>query len=59
MSWTVWYIQAILRMAGVEAKDLLTRLLSEPEYELDAAWGLFQSHLVALSALDLPLCCSP
>jgi hypothetical protein len=42
MSWTVWYIQAILQMARGEAKDLLSRLLSEPEYELDAAWGLFQ-----------------
>ena len=42
MSWTVWYIQAILQMARAEAKDLLSRLLSEPEYELDAAWGLFQ-----------------
>jgi hypothetical protein len=42
MSWTVWYIQAILQMARAEAKDLLVRLLSEPEYELDAAWGLFQ-----------------
>ena len=42
MSWTVWYIQAILQMARAEAKDLLSRLLSEPEYEMDAAWGLFQ-----------------
>jgi hypothetical protein len=42
MSWTVWYIQAILQMSRAEARDLLVRLLSEPEYELDAAWGLFQ-----------------
>ena len=42
ISWTVWYLQAILSMARAEAKDLLVRLLSEPEYELDAAWGLFQ-----------------
>lgn len=42
MSWTVWYIQAILQMARAEAKDSLVRLLTEPEYELDAAWGLFQ-----------------
>jgi hypothetical protein len=42
MSWTVWYTQAILYMARTEAKDSLVRLLSEPEYELDAAWGLFQ-----------------
>jgi hypothetical protein len=42
MSWTVWYVQAILHMARTDAKDLLTRLLVEPEYEEDAAWGLFQ-----------------
>jgi NACHT conflict system protein len=42
MSWTVWYIQAILQMARAEAEGLLVRLLSEPEYEFDAAWGLFQ-----------------
>ena len=42
MSWTVWYMQAILHMARAEAKETLARLLAEPEYELDAAWGLFQ-----------------
>jgi hypothetical protein len=42
MSWTVWYIQAILHMARTDAKDLLTRLLSDLEYEEDGAWGLFQ-----------------
>jgi hypothetical protein len=42
MSWTVWYIQAVLQLAPAESKDLLVRLLAEPEYELDAAWGLFQ-----------------
>lgn len=36
------YIQAILQIARAEARDLLGRLLSEPEYELDAVWGLFQ-----------------
>ena len=41
-SWTVWYMQAILHMARTEAKDTLARLLTEPEYEQDAAWGLFQ-----------------
>jgi len=35
-------MQAILHMARAEAKDTLARLLAEPEYELDAAWGLFQ-----------------
>ena len=42
MSWTVWYVQAILHVARTDAKELLTRLLLEPEYEEDAAWGLFQ-----------------
>ena len=42
MSWTVWYMQAILHMARAEAKDTLARLLTEPEYEQDAAWGLLQ-----------------
>ena len=41
-SWTVWYMQAILHMARTEAKGTLARLLTEPEYEQDAAWGLFQ-----------------
>jgi hypothetical protein len=48
-SWSVWYIQAILYLGVPEAKDLIMRLLSEPEYELDAAWGLFQ-----LSRADPP-----
>jgi hypothetical protein len=41
-SWTDWYIQAILQMAQTDAKKLLARLLSEPEYEESAAGGLFQ-----------------
>ena len=41
-SWTDWYIQAILQIARTDAKELLARLLSEPEYEESAAWGLFQ-----------------
>lgn len=41
-SWTDWYIQAILQMARTDAKELLARLLSEPEYEESAAGGLFQ-----------------
>lgn len=41
MSWTDWYIQAILHMAEADAMPLLTRLLSEPEYEEAAAAGLF------------------
>lgn len=42
MSWTPWYTQAILQMASIEAIDLLVRLLGETEYEVDAAWALFQ-----------------
>ena len=49
MSWTVWYMQAILHMARNEAKDTLARLLTEQEYEQDAAWGLFQ-----LARTDVP-----
>lgn len=41
MSWTDWYIQAILHMAAADAMPLLTRLLSEREYEEAAAAGLF------------------
>ena len=42
MSWTVWYVQAMINLASDAARDLLIRLLSAPDYELDAAWGLFQ-----------------
>lgn len=43
MSWTVWYVQAMLQLdSGDGVRDLLVRLLEVPGYELDAAWGLFQ-----------------
>ena len=42
MSWTVWYVQAMINLASDAARDLLIRLLTAPDYELDAAWGLFQ-----------------
>jgi hypothetical protein len=42
MSWTSWYVQAMIHLASDAAKDLLIRLLLAPDYEHDAAWGLFQ-----------------
>ncbi len=42
MSWTVWHVQAMIHLAFDAARDLLIRLLTAPDYELDAAWGLFQ-----------------
>ena len=42
MSWTSWYVQAMIHLASDAARDLLMRLLTAPDYEHDAAWGLFQ-----------------
>jgi hypothetical protein len=42
MSWTGWYVQAMIRLASDAARDLLIRLLTVQDYEHDAAWGLFQ-----------------
>jgi hypothetical protein len=42
MSWTVWHVASIIRLAPEGAWNLLVRLFPEPEYEIDAAWGLFQ-----------------
>jgi hypothetical protein len=42
MSWTGWYVQAMIRLAFDAARDSLIRLLTVPDYEHDAAWGLFQ-----------------
>lgn len=42
MSWTGWYVQAMIHLASDAARDLLIRLLTAPDYELNAAWGLFQ-----------------
>jgi hypothetical protein len=42
MSWTVWYVQAMIHLASDAARDLLIRLMTAPDYELDASWGLFQ-----------------
>jgi hypothetical protein len=45
MSWTSWYVQAMIHLASDAARDLLIRLLTAPDYEHDAAWGLFQLAL--------------
>ena len=45
MSWTGWYVQAMIHLASEAARDLLIRLLTAPDYEHDAAWGLFQLAL--------------
>ena len=52
MSWTSWYVQAMIHLASDAARDLLIRLLAAPDYEQDAAWGLFQ---LARSAHSSPL----
>ena len=52
MSWTGWYVQAMIHLASDAARDLLIRLLTAPDYEHDAAWGLFQ---LALSERPSPL----
>jgi len=52
MSWTRWYVQAMIHLASDAAKDLLIRLLTAPDYEHDAAWGLFQ---LALNERPSPL----
>jgi hypothetical protein len=45
MSWTGWYVQATIHLASDAARDLLIQLLTAPDYEHDAAWGLFQLAL--------------
>ncbi|MEO5924803.1 MAG: hypothetical protein ABIR70_13350 [Bryobacteraceae bacterium] len=40
MSWSGWHTHAVVRLAGREAERILFDMLREPEYELDAAWGL-------------------
>jgi hypothetical protein len=42
MSWTGWYVQAMIHLAADSARDLLIYLLTVSDYEHDAAWGLFQ-----------------
>jgi hypothetical protein len=45
MSWAGWYVQATIHLASDAARDLLIQLLTAPDYEHDAAWGLFQLAL--------------
>jgi hypothetical protein len=52
MSWTVWYVQAMIHLASDAARDLLIRLLTALDYERDAASGLFQ---LARSERPLPI----
>ena len=46
MSWTSWYVQAMIHLASDAARDLLIRLLTAPDYEHDAAW-VFSNWLYA------------
>ena len=45
MSWTGWYVQAMIHLASDASQRLVIRLLTAPDYEHDAAWGLFQLAL--------------
>ena len=38
--WSGWYVQALVRLLYLESEPFLLELLNEPEYEVDAAWGL-------------------
>ena len=40
MCWSGWHVQALVRIAHIRSEDVLLALISEPEYEVDAAWGL-------------------
>ena len=44
MCWSGWHVHAVVRLGGREAEGILFDVLNEPEYELDAAWGL---HVIA------------
>lgn len=40
MCWSGWHVQALVRVGHIQSEQVLLNLLSEPEYEVDAAWGL-------------------
>ncbi len=40
MCWSGWHVQALIRLGYTQSEAILLELLNEPEYELDAAWGL-------------------
>ena len=46
MSYSNWHVQALIRLDHDESASGLLGLLQEPEYEVDAAWGL---HSIAKS----------
>jgi hypothetical protein len=45
MSWAVWHVTSIIRLAPAAAWDVLLQWLRVPEYEEHAIWGLFQLSL--------------
>lgn len=40
MCWSGSHVQALVRVGHIQSEEVLLDLLSEPEYEVDAAWGL-------------------
>lgn len=40
MCWSGWHVQALVRLLYRDSEPFLLSLLNEPEYEIDAAWGL-------------------
>lgn len=40
MCWSGWHVQALVRLLNTDSEPFLLDLLNEPDYELDAAWGL-------------------
>jgi hypothetical protein len=40
-SWTIWHVEALIRLGDKDSEPFLLSLLSEPEYETAAAWGLY------------------
>jgi HEAT repeat protein len=51
MAWTSWHVEALIRLGGRDSESFLLSLLSEPEYEIEAAWGLY---LIAHKTLTDP-----
>ena len=40
MCWSGWHVQALVRLLNTDSEPFLLDLLNEPDYDLDAAWGL-------------------
>ena len=40
-SWTSWHVEALIRLGDRGCEPFLLNLLNEPEYEIEAAWGLY------------------